>query len=85
MSCGSTTRTTRYHAPALKELAGFERLGGPSAWLARFNDGFERRCQRRQLLELDDHLLADIGLSPEHAVEKACMSSWLRVTRWIYP
>jgi uncharacterized protein YjiS (DUF1127 family) len=35
----------------------------PLAWLAGIALGWERRCQHRQLLELDDRLLADMGLS----------------------
>lgn len=33
------------------------------AWLAGIALGWERRCQYKQLLELDDRLLADMGLS----------------------
>lgn len=35
----------------------------PLAWLAGIALGWDRRCQYKQLLELDDRLLADIGLS----------------------
>jgi uncharacterized protein YjiS (DUF1127 family) len=35
----------------------------PLAWLAGIALGWERRYRYRQLLELDDRLLADIGLS----------------------
>ena len=35
----------------------------PFAWLAAIAVWWERRDQYRQLLELDDRLLADIGLS----------------------
>jgi len=51
-------------------------------WLAKINDGHERSYQRRQLLELNDRLLADIGLSREQAVEEACKSFWVGVTMW---
>ena len=81
MSCGSTTCTTRYDIPASKPFAGLEWLWQrPSVWLAKFSHGRERRHQRRQLLELDDYMLADIGLSREQAAEEACKSSWIRVT-----
>jgi uncharacterized protein YjiS (DUF1127 family) len=33
------------------------------AWLVGLAQAWERRCQYKQLLELDDRLLADIGLS----------------------
>ena len=84
MSCGSTTCTsTSYDIPASKPFAGFEWLWQrPSVWLAKVSRGCERRHQRRQLLELSDHLLADIGLSREDAVEEACKSSWIRLTMW---
>jgi uncharacterized protein YjiS (DUF1127 family) len=84
MSCGSTTCTsTSYDLPASKPFAGFEWLWQrPSAWLAKINDGCERSHQRRQLLELDNRLLADIGLSRDDAVEEACKSSWIRLTMW---
>jgi hypothetical protein len=35
----------------------------PLAWLAGMTLGWERRCHNKQLLELDDRLLADMGLS----------------------
>jgi uncharacterized protein YjiS (DUF1127 family) len=38
--------------------------------------GLERRHHRRELLGLDDRLLADIGISREQAVEEALKSSW---------
>jgi uncharacterized protein YjiS (DUF1127 family) len=82
MSCGSTACTTRYDIPVLKPAAGFEWLRQPSVWLAKIIDGCERSHQRRQLLELDDHLLADIGLSREQAVEEACKSFWFGITMW---
>ena len=83
MSCGSTTCTTRYDIPASKPFAGFGRLWQrPSAWLAKISDGCERSHQRRQLLGLDNHLLADIGLSREQAVEEACKPFWFGITMW---
>jgi uncharacterized protein YjiS (DUF1127 family) len=51
-------------------------------WLAKINDGCERSHQRRQLLELNDRLLADIGLSREQAVEAVRKSFWIGVTMW---
>lgn len=84
MSCGSTTCTsTSYDLAASKPFAGFEDLRQTSSlWLAELSRGCERWHQRRQLLELSDHLLADIGLSREDAVEEACKSSWIRLTMW---
>lgn len=83
MSCGSTACTTKYDIPATKPFAGFEWLWRrPSVWLAKISSGGERRRQRRQLLELDDRLLADIGLPREQAVEEACKSFWIGETIW---
>jgi uncharacterized protein YjiS (DUF1127 family) len=83
MSCGSATCTTRYDIPASKPFAGLEWLWQrPSVWQAKFSHGRERRHQRRQLLELDDHLLADIGLPREDAVEEARKSFWFGLTMW---
>jgi uncharacterized protein YjiS (DUF1127 family) len=54
----------------------------PLSWLAGIALRCERRRQHRQLLELDDRLLADIGISRQHAVEQALESSWIRVLMW---
>ena len=63
MSCGSTTSTNTLDAVSLsfQDLRWSWKI--PLAWLAGIARGWERRYQCRQLLELDDHLLADIGLS----------------------
>ena len=84
MSCGGTTCTsTSYDIPASQPFAGFDWFRpGPSAWLAKISDGCERSHQRRQLLGLDNHLLADIGLSREQAVEEACKPFWFGITMW---
>ncbi len=52
------------------------------ARLARIALGWERRHQHRELLELDDRLLADIGISRQDAVEEALKSSWTHVMMW---
>jgi uncharacterized protein YjiS (DUF1127 family) len=39
----------------------------------------ERSCQRRQRLDLNDHLLADIGITREQAREQAGKSFWIRL------
>jgi uncharacterized protein YjiS (DUF1127 family) len=65
MSCGSTIcnstnnlKADSHSFPDLKWLWDI-----PLTWLAGIALRWERRHQCRQLLELDDHLLADIGLS----------------------
>jgi uncharacterized protein YjiS (DUF1127 family) len=83
MSCSGITCTTKYEISAAKPFDGFEWLWQrPSIWLAKFSHGCERNHQRRQLLELSDRLLADIGLSREQAVEEACKSFWIGATVW---
>ena len=58
MSCGGTicnsTNTVDSASPSFRGLRWSWKI--PLAWL-------EGRYQRRQLHELDDHLLVDIGLS----------------------
>ena len=83
MSCGSTTCTpTNY----LETASSFPDPGWsrqmPLAWLNRIALGWERRHQRRQLLELDDRLLSDIGISRQQAAEEALKSSWARMMTW---
>ncbi|HEV7599865.1 MAG TPA: DUF1127 domain-containing protein [Bradyrhizobium sp.] len=76
MSCGSTTcnSATTLDAPSLlfPNLRGSWKI--PLAWLAGIALRSERRYQYRQLLELDDRLLADIGIS-RTAVEEVRRSS----------
>jgi Domain of unknown function (DUF1127). len=58
----------------------------PLSWLAKIAAkialGLERRHQRRDLLGLDDRILADIGISREQAVEEALKSSWAHILMW---
>jgi hypothetical protein len=65
MSCGSTTCNSATTLDATSPL--FPDLGWswkiPLAWLDGIALGLDRRYEYRELLELDDHLLADIGLS----------------------
>ena len=64
MSCGSTTSNSTYdiHAPA-RSSPDHRWWKIPLAWLVAIVPAWERRCQYRQLLELDDRLLADMGIS----------------------
>jgi uncharacterized protein YjiS (DUF1127 family) len=65
MSCGSTicnsTNTLEAASHSFPDLKWSWNI--PLTWLAGIALRWERRYQCRQLLELDDHLLADIGLS----------------------
>lgn len=76
MPCGSTTcNSTNVLDAALPSLPD---LGwswkNPFAWLVGIVLWWDRRYQYRQLLELDDRLLADIGIS-RTAVEEVRRSS----------
>ena len=74
MSCGSTTCKSTNNLDAaptsFPDLSWFWKI--PLAWLAGLR--WERQYQHRQLFELDDRLLADIGLS-RTAVEEVRRSS----------
>jgi uncharacterized protein YjiS (DUF1127 family) len=48
------------------------------AWLAELFLWWERRRQYRELLELDDHLLADIGVSRARVEEVRRSSLYAR-------
>jgi len=65
MSCGSpasnSTNTLDAVSPTFPGLRWSWKI--PLAWLDGIASRWERRRQYGQLLELDDHLLADIGLS----------------------
>ena len=82
MSCGSitcnSTNTLVAASPAFPDLRWSWRI--PLAWLAAIALGLERRYQYRQLLELDERLLADIGVSRE-AVEEV-RRSYLYMIAW---
>ncbi|MBK3663093.1 DUF1127 domain-containing protein [Bradyrhizobium diazoefficiens] len=62
MSCSSSTHSsTDTSHPAFPDLGWFWKF--PLAWLAGTVLWLERRRQYGELLELDDRLLADIGVS----------------------
>jgi hypothetical protein len=82
MSCGSTLCNSASILDAASP--SFPNLGWsweiPLAWLAGIAPGLERRYQYRQLLELDDRLLADIGISRTDVEE--VRRSALYLTAW---
>lgn len=82
MSCGSTisnsTNTLGAASPSFPDLGWSWKT--PLAWLAGIVMAWDRRRQYRELLELDDHLLSDIGIS-RTTVEEARRSS-LYVRAW---
>jgi uncharacterized protein YjiS (DUF1127 family) len=65
MSCGSTTcnstNTLGAASRSFPDLRWYWKI--PLAWLNAVAQGLERRHQYRQLHELDERLLADIGVS----------------------
>jgi uncharacterized protein YjiS (DUF1127 family) len=71
MSCGSTisnsTNTLGAASPSFPDLGWSWKI--PLSWLAGIAQEWERRSHYRQLLELDDHLLSDIGISRPAAEE----------------
>jgi uncharacterized protein YjiS (DUF1127 family) len=92
MPCGSTTyiptNDIETASPSRRDPGWFWQI--PLSWLAkiasRIASGIamelERRHQRRGLLELDDRLLADIGISGDQAVEEALRSSRAHLLMW---
>ncbi|MGM4922589.1 DUF1127 domain-containing protein [Tardiphaga sp. 804_B3_N1_9] len=82
MSCVSATSALINHAKFVPTL--LQRLKRP--WqlpfgrLTEFLRCFERRSSRRELLELNDHLLADISLSRHDTGEDALKASRMRLT-----
>ena len=83
MSCGSTacipTNTLKVASPSFPDLGWSWNV--PLAWLAGIALGWERRSQYRELLELDDRLLADIGLSRTDVEEVRRSSLYLMAWR----
>ena len=82
MSCGSTicnsTTTLGATSPVFPDRTWSWKI--PIAWLAGIALGWERRSRYRELLELDDRLLADIGVS--RTVAKEARSSQLYLIAW---
>ena len=84
MPCGSTTcnstNTLDAASPSFPDLRWSWKI--PLAWLAGISRGWDRRYQYRQLLELDDRLLADIGLSRDQVGEDPLRSTRTCLTMW---
>ncbi|MET3839908.1 DUF1127 domain-containing protein [Bradyrhizobium sp. OAE829] len=82
MSCGSTTcnptNTLDTASPAFPDLGRSWKI--PFAWLDGLTLRWERRRQYKQLLELDDRLLADMGLS--RTIIKEVRTAPLYVITW---
>ena len=82
MSCGSTTSNStnilKATSPSFPGLGWSWKI--PLAWLDALAQRWERRRQYGELLELDDRLLADMGLS-RTTVEEV-RRSHLYITAW---
>ena len=79
MPCSSKTyRSTRFSFSVSRRLVGYwpiQELLGFLQIVGRLHEGW---CQRQELLDLDDHLLADIGISRDVAISEASKPLW----RW---
>ena len=81
MPCGSTTSNSTYTIDAPSPSVPVVRWWKiPIAWLAGMAQALERRCQYKELLELDDRLLADMGISRTKVEE--VRRSPLYLTSW---
>jgi len=82
MPCGSTignsTNTLGAASPSFPDVGRSWKI--PLAWLEAIAQRWERRRQYGQLLELDDHLLADMGLS--RTIIKEVRTSPLYLIAW---
>ena len=63
MSCGSTTSTNTLDAASLSFRDLRRSWKTPLVWLVATILAWERRRQYKRLLELDDRLLLDMGIS----------------------
>ena len=83
MSCSSTACTSNNYIETSSPFVSGWSWRIAFGWLDRIALGLEKRHQRRQLLDLDDRMLADIGISRPQAIEEALKS--LRLTVWPLP
>ena len=85
MSCGSTACTSSNYIQMSSPLVSGRAWSWRFAfgWLDRMALVLKKRHQRRELVRLDDRMLADIGVSRPQAIEEALAS--LRLTAWLLP
>ena len=75
MSCGSTTCTSSIPLNSATRVSWRAvRVPSPFAW--GFWRAYDRWLQRHALLELDDRLLEDIGLTREDALREVRKPFW---------
>jgi uncharacterized protein YjiS (DUF1127 family) len=78
MPCANKTclATTIDPIPTSLTKSGRPRAFSLSYWVALAIWCCERRRQRKALLELDDRMLADVGMTKSQAVEEAEKQFW---------
>ena len=79
MSCGSTISPSTQLWKALERTpthASSRHVPSPFGWISALIRMEARWRQRRTLLELDDHLLRDIGITRQQAEREAAKSFW---------
>jgi uncharacterized protein YjiS (DUF1127 family) len=85
MSCGSTTHppsVSLISLPTLAIPAPFTDWSGVCWWFARrLLRVYDRQQQRRVLMELDERMLADIGITRSQAQAEARKPFWLSAQR----
>jgi uncharacterized protein YjiS (DUF1127 family) len=78
MPCANKTRSSTIVGPTPIGLAKEHRARTSSLayWILFAIRCLERRRQRQALMQLDDRMLADIGISKAQAVEEAKKPFW---------
>jgi uncharacterized protein YjiS (DUF1127 family) len=77
MSCGSTSCiSTETIIPAHNGAFVHQGAEWFVRWIEALSRMLDRRRQRQALLELEDHLLDDIGLTREQAEQEARKPFW---------
>jgi uncharacterized protein YjiS (DUF1127 family) len=76
MPCGSTTCKSSASINSRQRAVRPWLVPNPFSLFVRLGRMHERWRQRQQLLELDEHLLDDIGLTRDQAVEMASRPFW---------
>jgi uncharacterized protein YjiS (DUF1127 family) len=76
MSCGTDCTTHPFLAPPKRSAASRRLRDAVRGWFAVLARMHARACQRRRLRELDDRLLADIGVGREAALREARKPFW---------
>jgi len=79
MSCGSGTFQPTVSSIAANDRArsGLPARPSPVAWLSALKRMHDRWRQRQALLELDDRLLRDIGITRDEAIREARKGFWI--------